>query len=73
MGRMEEYYLWKKGELNKKMSETTLNLFRTTLDDEQLIALEKYDKRTLYIVVIGLISYLTVGFLYGYLVGAFYG
>ena len=67
MGRMEEYYLWKKGELNKKMARESIEFFKTSPTDEQLMALEAMDKKTLTIVIIGLIAYALVGFLYGFL------
>ena len=71
---MEEYYLWKKGELNKKMSNETLEFFRTNPSDEQLIALEKYDKKILKIVIIALLAYAGIGFMYGLTAGwLFYG
>ena len=73
MGRMEEYYLWKKGELNKKMSQETIDFFKTSPTEEQLIALESYDKKILKIVIIALLAYAGVGFMYGFMVGVFYG
>jgi len=69
MGRMEEYYLWKRGELNKKLAPETLELFRTDLTDEQLVALEKYDKKILFLFIFGIIAYGLLGFLVGLSVG----
>lgn len=73
MGRMEEYYLWKRGELNKKMSKETIDLFKTEPTDYQLVALDAYDKRLLKIGILAILTYALIGFMYGYMTGVFYG
>ena len=72
MGRMEEYYLWKKGELNKKMSKETLDFFKTEPTNEQLIALEAYDKRMLWVVIFTMVSFFAIGIMYGFTGGIIY-
>jgi len=69
MGRMEEYYLWKRGELNKKMDSTTLEMFKTNPTDDQLIAWEAYDKRLILLFILGIALYGFFGYIVGLIVG----
>ena len=73
MGRMEEYYLWKKNELNRKMAKETIDFFKTNPTDEQLIALEHYDKKILLLVILALAVYTLFGGMIGYGLGVMAG
>ena len=70
MGRLEEYTLWKKGELNKKMSRETIDIFKTNPTEEQLLAFDAYDKRILIIFLFGIFTYLIIGLIWGFTLGA---
>ena len=69
MSRMDEYYLWKRGELNKKLWKETIELFKTNLNDEQIIALNNYDKKFLIMFLLGILIYGIFGFFLGLIAG----
>ena len=69
MSRMDEYYLWKRGKLNKKLWKETIELFKTNLNDEQIIALNNYDKKFLIMFLLGILIYGIFGFFLGLIAG----
>jgi len=79
MGRLEEYNLWKKGRLNKKMSNETIAMFEAidriydqgdedALED-LIINWDEYDKKTLLLYIISILVYGLFGFLIGLTAG----
>jgi len=69
MSRMDEYYLWKRGKLNKKLWKETIELFKTNLNDEQILALNNYDKKFLIMFLLGILVYGIFGFFLGLIAG----
>ena len=69
MSRMDEYYLWKRGKLNKKLWKETIELFKTNLNDEQILALNNYDKKFLIMFLLGILVYGIFGFFIGLIAG----
>ena len=69
MGLMEKFVRWKKGEIfnisgtDKYMVE----LFKTGINEDQVLILEKYDKQTTIIFLIGLFIYFLMGLVLGFL------
>ena len=69
MSRMDEYYIWKRGKLNKKLWKETIELFKTNLNDEQILALNNYDKKFLIMFLLGILVYGIFGFFLGLIAG----
>ena len=69
MGLMEKYVKWKKGEIfNITGSEKyIIELFKSGINEEQVMILEKYEKYTTIVFLIGLLLYFLIGLVLGFL------
>ena len=67
MGLMEKYVKWKKGEIfNITGTEKYMvELFKTGINEDQVLILEKYDKQTTILFLVGLLLYFLLGFVLG--------
>jgi len=69
MGLLEDYYKYKKGVLPRFPSKPLLKFFRTRPTEEQVMYIEKHQKYTELIALVGIMLYLVLGILMGYFIG----
>ena len=73
MGLLEDYYQYKKGELPRFPSRPLLKFFKTHPTEEQVMYIEKHDKYTELICMVGFLLYLVLGILIGFFMGFMQG